>query len=108
MSSDQKLDSQIQLNQNKISQLSIQMDHIEREEQELREVLGQLNLTQEQLIAYTENQNNFTSKSWEEMQQHKKALEDKLKLQLTSIKDPRKTKRARSSLHVERHWLHVR
>lgn len=101
-----KLENEIQQLLNKINQLELR---IEAHEQEESQFLESLSINLDQITAFVENKDNFTSENWEEIQKQKTDLNEKLKLHLSSIKDPRKTKKEYSSLQgIQRHWLHVR
>lgn len=101
-----KLENEIQQILNKINQIELR---IEAHEQEESQFLESLNINLEQISAFLEKKENFTPENWEEMQKQKAVLNEKLKLHLSSIKDPRKTKKEYSSLQgIQRHWLHVR
>lgn len=101
-----KLAHEIQQNHSKIQELELRLENISREESEF---LNQLNVSLQQLVSFASEKGNFTESNWEELANQKKKLEEKLQIQLSSIKDPRKTKLSYSGLQsVQRHWIHVR
>lgn len=106
MNKDEKLDDEVAKYEIKIQELERQLE-IQRQEED--SFLSQLNVSLKQLKAYADNKDNFTDKSWDKLSNEKKILDDKLKLELASVRDPRKIKRSYASLQsVERHWLYVR
>lgn len=57
---------------------------------------------------YIENKENFSDHEWDEMQQVRAKLDEKLSLDLKNIRDPRKAKQAYNDRHVRPHWIFVR
>ncbi|MBA3957358.1 MAG: hypothetical protein H0X51_03040 [Parachlamydiaceae bacterium] len=103
---DRKTESLILQNQNKINQLQIHLDNQAREEDQF---LKDLNISLEQLSTFIENSSNFTEENWQQLNQHKQLLNDKLKARLETIRNPKDVKRNYASLQgIDRHWIHVR
>jgi|ERR1700733_5959096 hypothetical protein len=105
MFSDQNLDQQIQQRTSKIKALEIQIEQLDLQTDAL---LSELKVTPEQLTAFISKKEHFTEENWEELVKQKQTLDNKLSTELANIRNPKKTKRNYSSLHVSRHWLHVK
>lgn len=100
-----KLETQIQQQEKNIQELQIKLEGIDRE---ITTFLQEFNITAEKLSQFIENQANFTQENWETLQKQRQTLNEKLNLALSNIRNPIKTKRNYSSLHVQRHWIPVR
>ncbi|WP_068468696.1 hypothetical protein [Candidatus Protochlamydia phocaeensis] len=106
MSLEKKLKEKIQQTQLKMQEISINMEKLEREYQLLLEELA---LTPDQLKNYVEDSNNFSPPIWEQLQNDKQKLDEKLDLDLKSVRDPLKIQKTLSeSSHVRQHWIFVR
>ncbi|MBA2369103.1 MAG: hypothetical protein H0V82_08795 [Candidatus Protochlamydia sp.] len=106
MSLKKALEEKIQNTQLKMQELSIGMEKLEDDYQELLKELG---LTSEELQDYAENPNNYSPPIWEQLQSEKKMLDEKLNLALTNIRDPIKAKEALSErAAIQNHWIYVR
>lgn len=105
MFSDTKSEQQIQTRASKIQALQLQLENLDRQ---MEELLGELRVSPEQLSAFISKKENFTEENWAELVSQKKRLDDKLQRELDNIRNPLKTKRNYKSLHVQRHWLHVK
>jgi hypothetical protein len=57
---------------------------------------------------YLGNRGNFSDKEWEELQEVKTILEERLSRDLKNIRDPRKVKEAYNDRQVRPHWIFVR
>lgn len=102
----EKLETKIQRTQKKFLELSL---HIQRLNREHQIILEEMDLTEEQLMEYAENPNNFSPQVWEKLQQDKKEIEERLEFQLKNIPDPAKTENSYSQRGaVQQHWLFVR
>lgn len=88
-----------------LQQLLIRIDALEREAKVL---LDELQVTPEQVTTFMANPDNFTPENWDELQEQRKTLEDKLKRDIDNIRNPSKTKKAQADRHVQRHWLFVK
>lgn len=106
MAFEQKLEDKITTTQRKLKELSIKMEKLDHDYNKL---LKELELTPEQLKNYIENPENFTQPIWEQLQNEKKMLDEKLNLELSRASDPNKTKQAYSEKGtIQQHWLFVR
>lgn len=106
MQSNTKLDNEIQQLINKINEIELT---IESQNQEESQFFQDLDINLEKVTSFVEKEENFNSENWQELQRQQSVLTEKLSLQLSSIKDPRKTKKDYSSLQgIRRHWLYVR
>lgn len=99
------LENKIQQQESKIKELEIQLETLEHS---VSELLTHLQVTPEQLTALVSNQEHFSEENWSDLQKHKLQIEEKLQREIANIRNPRKIKKSYDSLHVERHWLHVR
>ena len=88
-----------------MQELLIRMDVLDRE---VKGLMNELNVTPEQLTKYIENSDNFTPENWEELQQQRKSLDEKLKRDLENVRDPSKTKKRQADRNVAPHWLFVK
>lgn len=106
MSVEEKLEDKIQKTEKRLRELSIIMKRLDREYQKL---LEEMDTSPEQLKAYVDNSDNFAPPIWEQLQNEKKKLDEKLNLELSCVSDPTKTKKAISErASVQKHWLFVR
>lgn len=100
------LEEKIQHTQLKMQELSVGMEKLEEDYQELLKELG---LTSEELQNYAENPDNYSPPIWEQLQNEKKMLDEKLNLALNNVRDPLKVKQALSECGtIQNHWIHVR
>jgi len=106
MAIEEKLEDKIHRTERKLKELFLHLQRLDREYQTL---LKELDTTPEQLQAFAENPDNFSPALWEELQNAKKELEEKLKLKLDNVCDANKTKKTLSEKgKVQKHWLFVR
>jgi len=106
MSVEEKLETKIQKTERKLLEMSIILKRLDREYQKL---LDEMALTPEQLKAYVENPENFAPPIWEQLQNEKKMLDEKLNLELSCVPDLAKAKKTISERGtVQQHWLFVR
>lgn len=112
MSSDDKIDSHInhiekQMEQQKFKfqELAIQFESLNVE---IDRFFGQLDVSPEQLSCFLEKREHFTERTWKELLKKRQELDQKLQRELDCIRNPLKTKDNYQSLHVARHWIHVR
>lgn len=90
----------------KMRELSINMEKLDREYQKLLDHLG-LNI--EEIESHLENPENFSQPIWENLQNEKKKLDEKLNLAISSITDLKKTKKTFSErAQVQQNWVFVR
>lgn len=106
MSLEQELEQTIQMTHLKLKKITLNMEQLE---QEFQDVLKELDLTPEAAKATLADSSNYSLPIWEELQRHTKQLDEKLQLDLKNIKNPLKNKKtfAERSL-VQPHWLFVR
>lgn len=100
------LDNLITKNDLSFQELVIRIDGLEKEIQHL---LGELDITPEQVSKFISEKSNFTDENWEELKKQRQELEDKLSKEKNNIVDPVKAKKT----HAERgqiasHWLFVK
>ena len=89
-----------------MQELMIRIDSLDRE---VKTLLDELQITPEQVSHFVSSATNFTSENWEELQNQRKLLDEKLAMELSNIKNPTKTKEAlQSQKNVARHWIFVR
>lgn len=106
MSLEQSLEEKFQTTQLKMQELTMGMEKLELEYQNLLEDLG---LTAEQLQDYATNPDNFSQPIWEQLQNEKKQLDEKLNLNLNNVRDPLKVKKTLADRgHIQQHWIFVR
>lgn len=106
MAIEEKLEEKIHRTERKLVELSL---HIQRLSREYQEILEELALTPEQLKEFAENPANFPPPIWEQLQKEKKQMNEKLELELTNVRDANKTKKAIAERGtVQQHWLFVR
>ena len=105
MLSNDNVEEKLSLNEKKIRELSIRLEKLDSD---ITEFLEELEVTPEQLTTFISHKGNFTDNNWEALQKHKKQLDEKLEVELKNVRNPHKTKKALESLHVARHWLHVK
>ncbi len=101
-----QIDEKIEQHEKKIKELSIQTETLERE---FSQLLADLNVTRDQLRVYVENKSHFSDTDWEEMEKRKQELDQKLLLQLRSIVDPLKSRKAlQGQKDIKPQWLFVK
>jgi hypothetical protein len=98
-------EDRLKKNEKKIQELVIRHEKLD---QDITNFLEELEVTPEQLTAFISAKENFTEDNWLRLQEHKEKLHIKLDVELKNIRDPHKTKKARDSLHIGSHWLHVK
>lgn len=98
-------EQKMQQQKKKIQEMELRIANLD---EEVEELLESLKVSPEQLTAFLSNKENFTEENWNEVAKQKKELEEKLKRELDNVRNPIKSKKTYSSLHVQRHWLHVK
>lgn len=68
----------------------------------------ELDIHPEQIAKFIEKPENFTPDNWNQMQEHKKKLDEKLDLSLKNIKNPLKTKKTYQNNIIDNRWLFVK
>ena len=102
----QDIESHSEKNENKLHLLELQIEALDKE---IAQFLTELKVSPEKLTCFIENQNHFTQENWETLQQERKALDEKLQLNLKNIPNPRKTKKTYSEKRVvDSRWLFVK
>lgn len=91
--------------QKKIEELTIRQEALNRE---VAKLLKELEVRPEQLTTFVSNKDNFTEENWQQLQEARKKLDEKLSRDLNSIRNPKETKKTYQERHVDRHWLFVR
>lgn len=99
------LENQIVKNEKKIKELSIQMETLDKE---VGELLNELDITPEQLTQFIQNPENFSEKTWEDLQRQRKNLDEKLQRDLNNVSNPKKTKNTYKKFRVPPNWIPVR
>lgn len=90
----------------KLKELSIKMEKVQQDYQKL---LNEIGLSPEQISEYVDNPDNFSPPIWEMLQKERAHLDERLNLELSRIKDPRKNEKKYSDQAViQQHWLFVR
>ena len=102
---EKSVDWEVENQQKKIADLKKKNDVLNKE---INDFYEELKLTPEQLSTFLQERDNFTESNWEELLQQRKALDDKLAIELENICNPLKTKLAYSSRNVDKNWLFVR
>ena len=106
MNFSQNLKNKIQETEKRLKQLAIQSEKIHREYQKL---LLDLELTPESIEEYMANEENFSADVREKIEIEIKKVDEKLALELSSIKDPLKNEQTtHEQSFVRPHWLFVR
>lgn len=101
----QEVENHLQQNTIKMQELTLRLENLDRD---IDEFVTECNIAHEKLTAFIQKKENFTEENWTQLIQEKEKLDLSLQKQLSNIRNPIKTKRAYSSLHVQRHWLPVR
>lgn len=86
-------------------ELMIQANGLDRE---IKTLLEDLKVSPQQLSEFISNQNNFTSKNWEQLQQQKAMLDEKLSRDLQNIKNPLQAKKKWTDRRAASNWILVR
>lgn len=99
------LEEHILGHEKKVQELAIRLENIERE---VSELMNELKVTSEQVTIFINDQNNFTSENWQELQNQRQILEEKLQREIANIRDPQKMKKKQAERNIGQHWLYVR
>ncbi len=106
MSKEDELYHKYQSTQQKLKELSIMSEKIDRNYQSLLTTLG---TSPKELKEFMENPENFSPAIWEEMQEEKKKMDEMLALQMSVLRDPKKIKKKYSERgRVKQNWIFVR
>lgn len=100
------LQNRLQQNELKMRELTINLERLDLEYQQLFQEVG---LTLAQIQTYISNEANFSQSIWEKFQKQKKELDEKLKLTLDNVTDPAHLKKKFSERgSIQNHWIFVR
>ncbi|MBS4169833.1 Uncharacterized protein NEOC95_000551 [Neochlamydia sp. AcF95] len=99
------LEEKLNINERKMRELAIRLEKLD---EDTHAFLEELEISPEQLTTFISQKENFTDSNWQELQQQKKQMDDKLETELNNIRNPLQSKQIFSSLNVARHWLYVR
>ncbi len=106
MSKEDELYHKYQSTQQKLKELSIMSEKIDRNYQSILDLLG---LSPTELNEFMENSENFSPEIWEDMQKEKKKMEELLNLQMTALRDPKVINKKYSERgRIKQNWLFVR
>lgn len=100
-----KTDDKIQNNEKKFKELVLLA---ERHDVEMDNFLNEIGITPKQAEVYLSDKTNLSDEEREEIQSRKKAMDEKLHRDLENICDPKKFKKALSSLQIGKNWIPVR
>ena len=104
--SEENLEHQSTKNDLTLQELLIRIDGLDRQ---VKAFMEELQVTPQQISSYVSNPNNFTKDNWEELEKQRKMLDEKLDLELRSIRDPKSAKKTMEARkEVQRHWIFVR
>jgi len=102
---EKNLEEKIQKNELKINELSIKLDAIDRE---VNELLNELNVSPEQLTQFVHTEQNFSKEDWIHLQEEQQKMHTKLQIELDGIRNPKEMQKRYSERVVQNHWLFVR
>ncbi len=92
--------------QRKLKELLILSEKLDNNYQKL---LDDLSISEDQLINFIDNPENFTENEWNDLQAEKETMEKMLDLQLSQVKDPNENKKKYSQRkRVQSNWIFVR
>lgn len=89
----------------KIKEICIQIEKLDRD---VLHFFAERGINPVEVSQYINTKENFSDKEWDEIQEARKLLDEKLALDLKNIRDPRKVKEAYNDRHVRPHWIFVR
>lgn len=99
------LETKMQRQEKAIAESQIANENLDLE---IETYLSDYNVTPIQLSQFIANKEHFSEENWEELQNKKKQLDEKLQRDLENIANPLKLKKAYKQRKVETHWLFVR
>jgi|GEM_PF-2794124 len=101
-----KLQENIHITERKLTELSIQVQRLDRDYESL---LKQWGLTPEEVKEFVEEAAHFSPSVWEDLQNEKKQMDEKLNLELSNVLNGNKIKQVLSEKgKIQQHWLFVR
>lgn len=92
-------------NDRQLQELLIRIDGLDNE---IKNLMQELQVTPTQVATFVADKENFTEENWEQLQQQRKMLDEKLSLEKNSISDPLRTRKVQAERHVAPHWIFVR
>ena len=105
MIEDQNLENQLNRQDRRLKELTVEIESLDRE---IEELMAPLAMTKNQVDAYLGNKEHFTDEEWATLENIKSDLELKLAKIGSQKSNPQKLKDAYQELNVSRHWLFVR
>ena len=99
------IDENIEKIQKKIKELEIRNNKLDRDSIDL---LTELKVSAEQLSQFIEDKENFSEKNWDQLQNQKKEIEQKLDTELNSVRNPLKSKETQKERNIDHRWLYIR
>ncbi len=99
------LEEKSRRNKQKLKELMIRN---EKMDQDLDKLFNDYDINPDEVIDYLQKKENFTDKQWDEIGEAQQILDERLKVELKNVKDPRKTQQAQNDRLVRPHWLYVR
>lgn len=101
----ENLESKLQRQENAALEAAIRNETLDSE---IQCYLEEYNVSEEQLSHFISKKENFTDQNWQDLQNAKKEIEAKLQLELNTITNPLRLKKAYKERNVAQHWLFVR
>lgn len=98
-------DQKIERTEQRIRELEIRNQGIDRQSNDL---LQELRVTPAQLTAFIENPSNFTEKDWATLQRESATVNERLQIEITNISNPAKSKKTIAERNIGNHWVFVR
>lgn len=103
---EEKLENQSTKNDLTLQELLIRIDGLDRQ---VKAFMDELEITPTQISEFVNNRENFTPENWEELENQRKMLDEKLDLELRNIRNPKHTQKNFSAqAGVQQHWIFVR
>jgi hypothetical protein len=93
------------VSEDKVEQLIKRFDHLEGLFEEMTAEFG---ISVEELAHFCSKPDNFYGDAWDQMETARKQVDQKLQLDLNSIKNPKKTSQKYRDIEQSRQWLFVR
>lgn len=101
----EELESKLHRQLKACSEAEIQNEHLN---EEIHSYFEEYSIEPKQLSAFISQKEHFCEQNWEQLQQEKKKLEDRLERDLKNIANPFRLKKVYKQRKVENHWLFVR
>ena len=104
--SEENLESQSTKNDLTLQELLIRIDGLDRQ---VKAFMDEIDICPQQVSSYVNNPDNFTQENWEQLENQRKKLDEKLNVELRNIRNPKNAKREYSArAGVQQHWIFVR